>query len=121
MGTPTFCHVASFSKNKEAALRFIAWLGGPEGAKLAAKAGVLPAMVTPEVKKILAEAIPDAQSVEYFTEAKKTFPTLHSKYGPRIDTLMGTMMEEYLLGKLSDADFDGKLKASLKEIVDTTD
>lgn len=120
-GTPVWSHITSYSKNKEAALRFIAWLGGPEGAKIAAKAGVLPAKISPEVKDILRDSLPDAQSVEYFTEPKRTYPILLSKYGPRIDNALGSLMEEYLFGKLADADFDARLKSTLKEIVDTTD
>lgn len=120
IGGPTFCHVVPHAKNKEDATRFIAWLGGPEGAKIAAKAGVLPAMVTPDVKAILGESIPDAQSLEYFTEAKKAYPTLYSKYGPRLDAFLGQLMEEYLLGKVDDAGFDARLRSGLKEIVDTT-
>jgi multiple sugar transport system substrate-binding protein len=120
-GTPIWSHVTSYSKNKEAALRFIAWMGGPEGAKVAAKAGVLPAMMTPEVKDILRNSLPDAQSVDYFTEPRRIYPILLSKYGPSIDNFLGTFMEKYLLGKVSDADFDASLRSSLKEIVDTTD
>jgi ABC-type glycerol-3-phosphate transport system substrate-binding protein len=32
LGTPTFNHVTSYAKNKEAAFKFVAWMGGPEGA-----------------------------------------------------------------------------------------
>lgn len=120
MGAPTFSHVTSYAKNKEAALRFIAWMGGPEGAKIAAQAGVLPATVTPGVKEILSKAIPDAQSLEYFTEAKKAYPMLMTKYGSRIEAQVNTMIEEYLLGKLPDAEFDKKFRAGLEEIVATT-
>jgi multiple sugar transport system substrate-binding protein len=120
MGTPTFNHVTSYAKNKEAALRFIAWMGGPEGAKIAAQSGVLPAMVDDGVKKVLSEAIPDAQSVAYFTEPKQTYPMLMTKYGSRIEAQINTQVEEYLLGKLTDATFDAAFKAGLKEIIDTT-
>lgn len=120
MGVPTFNHVTSYAKNKEAAFKFIAWMGGPEGAKIAALAGVLPATITPEVKAVLAKAFPDAQSLEYFTEAKKSYPMLMTKYGSRIEAQLNTMIEEYLLGKITDADFDAKMQAGLKEIVATT-
>lgn len=120
LGAPTFNHVTSYAKNKEAAFKFIAWMGGPEGAKVAAKAAVLPATVTPEVKAVLGEVIPDAQSLEYFTEAKRAYPLLVTKYGSRIEAQVNTMIEEYLLGKLTDSDFDAKFRAGLKEIVATT-
>ncbi len=120
LGSPTFNHVTSYAKNKEAAFKFIAWMGGPEGAKVAAKAAVLPATVTPEVKAVLAEVIPDAQSLEYFTENKKVYPLLMTKYGSRIEAQVNTMVEEYLLGKIPDAEFDARFNAGLKEIVATT-
>lgn len=120
MGAPTFNHVTSYAKNKEAAFKFIAWMGGPEGAKVAAAAGVLPAMVDPGVKEVLKAVFPDAQSLEYFTEAKKVYPMLMTKYGSRIEAQVNTMVEEYLLGKIPDADFDAKFRAGLKEIVATT-
>ncbi|MFA6506899.1 MAG: extracellular solute-binding protein [Treponemataceae bacterium] len=120
LGTPTFSVVTSYAKNKEAAFRFIAWMGGPDGAKIAAEAGVLPATVDAGVKAVLAKAFPDAQSLEAFTEPKKAYPLLLTKYGSRIEAQVNTMVEEYLLGKLTDADFDAKFKAGLKEIVATT-
>jgi len=120
MGSPTFNHVTSYAKNKEAAFKFIAWMGGVEGAKIAAQAGVLPATINPDVKAVLAKAFPDAQSLEYFTESKKAYPMLMTKYGSRIEAQINTMIEEFLLGKITEADFDAKMQAGLKEIVATT-
>ena len=120
LGSPTFNHVTSYAKNKEAAFRFIAWMGGSEGAKVAAQAGVLPAMVDPSVKEVLKGAFPDAQSLEYFTESKKVYPLLMTKFGSRIEAQVNTMVEEYLLGKIPDSEFDAKFRAGLKEIVATT-
>ena len=120
MGAPTFNHVTSYAKNKEAAFKFIAWMGGSEGAKIAAQAGVLPAMVDDGVKAVLKDAFPDAQSLEYFTESKKAYPMLMTKYGSRIEAQVNTMIEEYLLGKIPDAEFEKKFRAGLEEIVATT-
>jgi len=44
---------------------------------------------------------------------------LMTKYGSRIEAQVNTMIEEYLLGKISDADFDAKKKAGHKEDVAT--
>ncbi|MDR0301702.1 MAG: extracellular solute-binding protein [Treponema sp.] len=121
MGAPTFSHVTSYSKNKEAAFKFIAWMGGPEGSKIAAKAGVLPAMVDDGVKQVLAEVIPDPQSLDYFVEKKIAFPMAYNKYGSRIENLINTVQEEYLLGKIPDGQFDAYLRAGLEEIIKTTD
>jgi multiple sugar transport system substrate-binding protein len=121
MGAPTFSHVTSYSKNKEAAFKFIAWMGGPEGAKVAARAGVLPAMVDAGVKQVLAEAIPDPQSLDYFVEDKVTFPMAYNKYGSRIEGLINTIQEEYLIGSLPNNQFNERLRAGLEEIIRTTD
>jgi len=120
MGAPTFSHVTSYSRNKEAALKFIAWMGGPEGAKVAALAGVLPAMVDEGVKEVLAEAVPDPQSLEYFVEDKIAFPMTYNRFGSRVENLINIIQEEYLLGQLSDSQFDARLRSGLEEIVRTT-
>jgi multiple sugar transport system substrate-binding protein len=120
IGAPTFSHVVSYSKNKEAAFKFIAWMGGPEGAKIAAKAGVLPGMVDAGVKAVLADAVPDADSLGYFVEDKIAFPMGYNKYGSRAEALVQTIQEEYLLGKIPDSQFQSRLQAGLQEIVNTT-
>jgi len=119
-GNPTFNHVTTYAQKKDAAFKFIAWMGGPEGAQIAAKAGVLPATITPEVKQILSKAIPDPQSLEYFTEPKRAFPMLMTRYGSRLEAFLNDLMDAYLLGKVTDAEFDTKLRAGLEEIVKTT-
>ncbi len=119
-GNPTFNHVTSYAQKKDAAFKFIAWMGGPEGAQIAAKAGVLPATITPEVKQILSKAIPDPQSLEFFTEPKRAFPMLMTRYGSRLDAFLNDLMDAYLLGKVTDGEFDAKLRAGLEEIVKTT-
>ena len=120
MGAPTFSHITSYSKNKEAAFTFIAWMGGPEGAKIAARSGVLPAMVNEEVKAVLSESIPDPQSLEYFVEDKIVFPMTYNQFGSRVEGLISLIQEEYLLGTLSDEQFDGRLRTGLEEIVRTS-
>ena len=120
MGAPTFSHITSYARNKDAAFEFISWMGGPEGAKIAAKAGVLPAMVDAGVRQVLAEAIPDPQSLDYFVENKITFPMAYTKYGSRIEGLMNEVQEEFLLGKLTDAAFNARWRSGLQEIINTT-
>jgi hypothetical protein len=95
-------------------------MGGPEGAKIAARSGVLPAMIDDGVKEVLKNSIPDPDSLEYFVENKIAFPMGYNKYGSRIENLINTLQEEYLLGKIPDSQFDERLKASLQEIIDTT-
>ena len=119
MGAPTFSHVTSYSRNKEAAFKFIAWMGGPEGAKVAARAGVLPAMVDEGVKEVLSEAVPDPQSLDYFVEDKIAFPMTYNRFGSRVENLINIIQEEYLLGQIPDHQFDARLRSGLEEIVRT--
>ena len=120
MGAPTFSHVVSYSKNKEAAFKFIAWMGGPEGAEVAARAGVLPAMVNDGVREVLAESIPCPVSLEFFVEDKIVFPMAYNRFGSRIENLINNIQEEYLLGRIPDNQFDARLRSGLEEIVRTT-
>jgi multiple sugar transport system substrate-binding protein len=120
MGAPTFSHVTSYSRNKEAALKFIAWMGGPEGAEVAARAGVLPAMVNDSVKAVLAESIPCPVSLEFFVEDKIVFPMAYNRFGSRIENLINNIQEEYLLGRIPDNQFENRLRSGLEEIVRTT-
>jgi multiple sugar transport system substrate-binding protein len=122
MGAPTFNHVVSYSKKKDATFKFIAWMGGVDGAKIVAKNGILPATVSAEVKAVLSESVPDAQSLDFFTENKISFPIGMNKYGSRIESFVErSIIDDYLLGKLSDDKFESTFKAGLQEIIDTTD
>ena len=121
MGAPTFSHVVSYSKNKEAAFRFIAWMGGPEGAKVAARSGVLPAMVDEGVKEVIAESVPCPVSLEFFIEDKIVFPMAYNRFGSRIENLINIIQEEYLLDMLGNEQFNARLREGLEEIVRTTD
>ncbi|MCL2191802.1 MAG: extracellular solute-binding protein [Treponema sp.] len=120
VGAPTFSHVAAHSRNQEAALRFIAWMGGPEGALIAAQAGVLPAMVDENVKQVLAESIPCPRSLDFFVEDRIVFPMTYNRFGSRVEALIGVIQDEYLLGLLSDDAFDARLRSGLEEIIRTT-
>ena len=121
MGLPTFNSITSYSKNKDAAFEFISWMGGAEAASLAASFGVLPAVSSPEVEKILSGSLPDASSVKYYLEPKVSNNTAtFSKYGSRVETVINTMQEAYLLNKLTDAQFREQWAKEMKNIVDTS-
>jgi multiple sugar transport system substrate-binding protein len=121
MGTPTWNSITSYAKHPEAAMKFIAWMGGPEGAKMAAQAGVLPAVTNADVDKILATSIPDPTSLQYFVEKKYSYPLGTTKYGSRLQALYETqLVDPYLLGKTTDAQFMSQLKAGIEQIIKTT-
>ncbi|MDT8296688.1 MAG: hypothetical protein RQ801_00195 [Spirochaetaceae bacterium] len=122
LGWSTLNHVAANSKNKEAAFKFVGWAGGPEGAQVVANAGLVPPnMGDPGVKAALGEYIPDEQSLEYFTETVTVNPPWYTKYGSRIQTLVGELMEVYLSEDMSDDELMDELRNGLDEIIKTTD
>lgn len=120
-GASTFNHIHSRSKKKDAAFDFIGWMGGPEGAEVVARNGFLTPMVTPAVMDAFGEVIPDAKSVEYFTEPRTVIAPFYNKYGSKIDQFLGSLMEEYLTSDWNDAALEARLKSGLEEIIATTD
>lgn len=119
-GHPTFSCITSYSKKKEAAFEFITWMASEAGAKVTASLGVLPALTDSEVEKTIAENIPDARSVQYFLEPKSVKMAGYNKYGSRVESVLSTLMEDYLLGNLTDSEFESKFKAELENIVQTS-
>ncbi len=119
-GEETGSHVHASSQKKDAAFKLIAWLGGPEGAKLVAKLGYVPAMVNDEIKANMT-LIPDAKSLHYYTEDVKVYPSFFNKYGAKVNAAMVDLMQEYLANNMSDANFNARLQTTLEQIVKTTD
>lgn len=120
MGAPTFSHIHADSKKKDAAFKFIGWMGSADGAKVVASDGFLPPVVTPAVKSALATTIPDAESLGYFTENAKVNPPYYTRYGSRVEQVINSTMQKYLLTNMSDSDLMSTLRASLQEIINTT-
>ncbi|MDY0289556.1 MAG: extracellular solute-binding protein [Sphaerochaeta sp.] len=120
VGLPTSNHITSYSKKKDASFAFIEWMGGPEGAKVAASFGVLPAISTDEVRTIIGKNLPDESSLNYFLEDRKNYTANFSKYSSRVEAMFDQMQEEFILGKINEAQFEKKFTEGLKEIVDTT-
>lgn len=121
VGACTFNHVYSRSKNKDAAFKFLAWMGSPEGAKVIAKEGFLPPIVTPEIEAQLAQVIPDRKSLEYFLEPAPRMIGMYNKYASQIETAFNKMIEEYLTTNLRDEDLIARLNRQFTEIIKSTD
>lgn len=119
-GLPTFNHVHARSQNKEAAFKFISWMGSAAGATEVAKGGFLPPMMNDEIRQVLSDSLPDQQSLAYFTEGPRVFPQFYNKYGSRAKSLMGDLMQEYLTQDLTDEEFMTRMRRGLQEIIDTT-
>jgi ABC-type glycerol-3-phosphate transport system substrate-binding protein len=98
--------------------KFISWMGGPEGAKIVAKAGLLPAYITTDVKKIFADILPDKNAINYFSEPRKVNTQFYNKYGSKVEAEMAAIMEEYLSSDMSDKDLQATLEQRLQRIAD---
>lgn len=120
MGAPTFNNIYSGSKFKDAAFDFIGWMGGPQGAVVVAKNGFLPALMTPEVIKALSSAVPDEQSLKYFTENIPVIPPYYTRYGSRVEQAILDTMQKYLLNNMTDEQIMTELKGKLQDIINTT-
>ncbi len=115
-GNPTFSHVHAKSKKKDAMFKFLAWMGGPEGAKIVAKAGLLPAYITDDVKKEFSNILPDETAIKYFSEPRTVNTQFYNKYGSRVESELESIMEEYLSKPISDAKLNNMLEERLKKV-----
>lgn len=115
-GNPTFNHIHARSIKKEIIFKFISWMGGPEGAKIAAKAGLIPAYITNEVKKEFSNILPDEKALKYFSEPRVVNTQFYNKYGSKVEIELAAIMEEYLSSPISDDKLYGLLKDRLKKV-----
>jgi multiple sugar transport system substrate-binding protein len=115
-GNPTFSHIHSKSDKKEAMFKFLAWMGGPEGAKIVAGNGLLPAYITDEVKAELSRILPDETAVKYYTEAKTVNPQFYNKYGSAVESELAAVMEEYLASDMSVSELRALLVKRLEQV-----
>lgn len=120
MGAPTFNHVHADSDKKDAAFKFVSWMGSAEGAEVVAQYGFLPPLMTDAVGDQLREAVPDDTSFEYFTEGPPVYPPYYTKYGSRIDVMLPDLMQEYINEDYSDQEFMNLMRERLEEIKETT-
>ncbi len=117
-GNPTFSHVHADSKNKDATFQFIAWMGGPAGAKLVASLGLLPAYLTNEVKNEFTKSLPDATALQYFTEPVEVKTQFYNKYGSKVESELAAIMEEYLASPLSDDKLEALIRDRLSKVAE---
>jgi multiple sugar transport system substrate-binding protein len=116
-GNPTFCHVHANSKKKDAMFKFIASLGGPQGAKIVAASGLLPAYITNDVKNEFKKILPDATALKYFTEQRTVMTQFYNKYGTQAESELGSIMESYLNSPMSDDQLVATIKARFNQVI----
>jgi hypothetical protein len=95
-------------------------MGGPEGAKVVAQNGFMPAMFGPEAKEAIATVLPNESSLKYFTEPVKRQIGWFNLYGPKVNTEIDELIEEYLLSDMTDDQFMGEVKKRFEEIIKMT-
>ncbi|MFP4383148.1 MAG: ABC transporter substrate-binding protein [Spirochaetia bacterium] len=120
-GGATFGHVAAVSKNKDAAFQVLAYMSlDPKGAKEAAEAGLMPAVIGEEVTEVLAGNIPDPESLGYYIAP---FPRENpvNKYASPRDDFISRLMEEYLITDMSDEELLKRFQKGMEEVVNSVD
>lgn len=115
-GNPTFSHIHANSDKKEAMFKFLSWMGGPEGAKIVAGNGLLPAYITEDVKAELAKILPNETAVKYYTEQKIVNPQFYNKYGSAVESELAAVMEEYLASDMSASELRELLTKRLQQV-----
>lgn len=115
-GNPTFNHVHANSRKKDAMFAFISWMGGPEGAKIVAGSGLLPAYITEDVKKEFDSILPNKNAIQYFTESRTVNTQFYNKYGSKVESELASIMEEYLAEPMSDQELKSMIEKRLERV-----
>lgn len=117
-GMATSGHVAAISKHKAEAFKVLAFLGlSDEGSELVAKAGLMPAYLSPKAAEVIKNNIPDEESLKYYLSPYPRRNLVNNKYGNKVSDLILTLMEDYLAGGLTDNELLKKWKSGLEETV----
>lgn len=120
-GAPTGNVIYADSEKKEAAFKFISWMAGPEGAVVVGQNGFMPAMFTPEVQEVFSSVLPDETALKYYTEPKINMIPRFNRYGSKVEAAIGDMMEEYLMGAMTQDQVEAIATERFEEIVNMTD
>jgi multiple sugar transport system substrate-binding protein len=118
IGTALWNSIYPRSNNKDAAFKFIAWMGGAEAASVIAENGFMPALITGKVRDALTASIPDAESIKYYLDTAPRAPGwLTSPYGSQVETLLGTYISKYMNSNVNEKEFMAAFHNDLKKIV----
>ncbi len=101
LGTVTSLAINANSTKKEAALDFINWCSGPEGAAVVAETGTFPALSNPDINSIIAktEGFPDDEaSVEALNTVAVYLEMPLSDKASEIETVLNTEHDAIMTG-----------------------
>jgi multiple sugar transport system substrate-binding protein len=117
IGVCLWNHVYSRSHNKDAAFKFIAWMGDAETAPVIAENGFMPAIITGKVREALTASIPDTESIKYYLEpAPRAAVWYTSPYGSQVETLLSTYISKYMNNDVNEKEFMTAFRNDLKKI-----
>lgn len=120
IGMTTFNHLCHSSKKKDAAFKFIAWMGSAEAGPVIAKSGFLPAVVDEKTLAVLGESVPDKDSLTYLTEKVPVVPQWFHKYGSKLETqALNPLVSQYLTTDMNDGDLIADMEKACKEVINS--
>lgn len=121
IGVSTFNHVYARSKKKDAAFKFIAWMGSAEAAPVIAKNGFLPAVVNDKTLEVLASSVPDKESLKYWTEKVPIHAQWFHKYGSKLETqVLNPLLSQYLATDMNEGDLLAEIEKACKDVIKST-
>ncbi len=109
--------ITTFCKHKEEAFEFLSYLCGPEGAKIIASKGTLPAYTNDEVKEAFRNSMAPGIDVDVFTNSKPQDYIIHSTKAPDLIEMSRAEIELMLIGEQDIDTTYEKWNAQRKEIL----
>jgi multiple sugar transport system substrate-binding protein len=118
IGVSLWNHIYPRSNNKDAAFKFIAWIGSAETAPVIAENGFMPAVITNKVRESLTSSIPDAESIKYYLDpSPRAVAWYTSPYGTQVETLLGNYVSKYMnTNNVKEKEFMTAFRNELKKI-----
>ena len=98
-GKVTGTGITSFSKHKEEAFEFLSYLCGPEGAKVIASKGTVPAYTDETVTEAFRNSMAPGINVDVFTTSNPLDYIIHSTKAPELMEMSRAEIEMMLIGE----------------------
>ncbi len=120
LGTITGLSVTTASDTPDAAWEFVKWVSGEEGAAVMASSGNFPAIMTDEVKDMIAglEGFPtDAESKEALTVSNLYLEVPYAPSVSEINSVLDSYHGSIMTGEMSIDDGLAKMSEEVKKII----
>ena len=119
LGTITGLSVTTVSDTPDAAWEFVKWVSGPEGAAVMASSGNFPAIMTDEVKNMIAglEGFPtDAESKEALSVSNLYLEVPYGENVSEINSVLDSYHGSIMTGEMSIEDGIAKMNEEVQKI-----